>query len=474
MYAAIIKSTDNRLQSQAATPTVLRNCFVEAAPEGAQRRSAFFIRPTPGRTRRTTLAAGTRGVFCEPGSLSSDLYVAAGAALTHVSSAWVATTIAALPSSSDVVTMRALRANMVLRDDGDLYGYDGATFAQLTDVDIPSPVSTLAVVGNRAVAAEEGGDVFGWSAAGDYSTWPASGIAADVDLADPIVGQENCNGSLCSLNSTSIQFWEATGGAEDEAFAPIPGATFRSAGLFARDLVAKTRDGLMLCGSDRVVYDIPGLSVQPVINADIEQQMKDLTDAELAAGVLWSYVDGSHEFIGFNFGLERCLVLDRSLGLWHERTRFGQSVYDVEFACAAYGKTIVGGRNTPYLYSFDHDVFTDDGDAIEREMTVYVPVQSDVPIDRIVLDAEWREQPESGQGSAPQIMLSVSLDNGHTFCDERVLDLPVLGQYGARVQDFCFGLANAECGVLVKIRITDPVGFAFHGIWLNAKTDEVP
>lgn len=474
MYSAIIKSTDNRLQSQAATPTVLRNCFVEAAPPGGARRSQYFIMPTPGRTRRTTMLAGCRGLFCEKGVRGDLLYAVAGSAFNEISSAWALTAIASFPSGDDIVTMRGLRDDMVMRTEGVLYGYDGSSFVTISDIDAPSPASTLCVVGLRAVAAEQGGDVFGWSLAGDYTSWPASGIAADVDLADPIVGQENISGELASLNSTSIQFWQATGGAEDEAFAPIPGATFRATGLFARELYAPTRDGGAFVGSDRVGYELNGLSVQPTPNPDLEQQLRDISDADLSDGALWSYTDGAHEFVGYNLGQERCLVHDRSLDLWHERSRYSYEAYDVEFAARAYGSVVVAGRTSPYLWTLDRNVFTDDGDPIERILTVYVPVNGDVPIDRLVLDAEFREQPESGQGSAPQIMLSVSLDGGRTFCDERIIDLPILGQYGKRVQAFRFGMARAENGLIVKLRITDPVGFAFWGIFLNPTKDEVP
>lgn len=474
-YSAIIKSTDNRLQKQAATPTVLRNCQVERANPGAPRRSQFFIGPTPGRTRVVTLMDDCRGLFAADGCQNGKLYAPAGGDLNEVTSSYGFTAVGTGLSGGDVVVMRADRADLRVLAFGGIYGWNGSSFSQVVDGDAPNPAATLAVVGGRVVAAFDDLDAFGWAKAGLFSDWDSNGQAADVDLSDPIVGQENCNGDLCSLNSSSIQFWQATGGIESEAFAPIPGATFRATGLLARDAVAKTRDGLMFLGADRVPYEIVGQSVRPLPYADLELALRDVLASDLERDArVWSYTDGAHEFVGYNVGLDRCFVYDRMLGLWHERTRYGVSAYDVDFAARAFGKVHVAGLRNPYIWRLDPQVYTDDGDPIIRVMTAHIPVGGDVPVDRIVLDAEFYDQPEEGQGSAPTIMLEVSMDLGRSWCEPRHLSLPALGDYISRVQDFQFGLASAERGVLVRLTLTDPIGFNVAGFWINPSREEVP
>lgn len=111
---------------------------------------------------------------------------------------------------------------------------------------------------------------------------------------------------------------------------------------------------------------------------------------------------------------------------------------------------------------------------IQREMTLHVPASSDVPLNRIVLDAEWFDQPLTGQGSSPTILLAVSMDGGATYADEREISVPANGVYNVRVQDWAFGLASSERGALIRIRITDPIGFAIWGCFVNPTPQEVP
>ena len=52
--------------------------------------------------------------------------------------------------------------------------------------------------------------------------------------------------------------------------------------------------------------------------------------------------------------------------------------------------------------------------------------------------------------------------------------LPRLGEYGFRVRDFAFGMAFAEWGVLIRIRLGEPIKFSLYGIFINPTADEVP
>ena len=164
------------------------------------------------------------------------------------------------------------------------------------------------------------------------------------------------------------------------------------------------------------------------------------------------------------------------LGLWHERSKYGAAEYDLHYAATAFEESVVvvGGSATMTLWTLEDEVYTDAGTQIIREMSIHVPVSADVPVDRIVIDGEWYDQPLSGQGSAPTLLLSVSMDGGATYSDERSVNLPAQGTYNVRVQDWAFGLASAERGVIVRIRLSDPIGFAIWGVFVNPSPDEVP
>lgn len=471
MYAPIAPQTDDRLQKKGALPTVLRNCMVDIAPAATQRRSQYFICPTPGRTLRATLQDNCRGLFSEPGCVSGNLFAPAGGMFNQVFSNWGMISTGTITGADDV-EMVPFQSSVAALALGLMYLWDGSTFTQITDGDAPNPALTLASVAFRLVAAVADGTGFGWSTAGAFNAWDPAGTAADIYLPDIIVNQFELSGSLFSFNQRSTQEWQPTGGAESEAFALVPSTT--RIGLAAKGAITRTGDGLIFVGHDRRVYRASPIS--PISNRDIETALAALTATEMAAVRCWSYTQESKIYACVNAGLERAWVYDVDLGLWHERSHYGDDVYDIDFATAAFdnASVVVASATTDALWTLDRDVYTDAGTLIEREMTIHVPVQGDAPINRIVLDAEFRDQPTTGQGVAPVIMLSVSLDGGDSWCDERMLSLPALGDYGVRVQDFCFGLALAEWGALIKLRITDPIFFAVYGCWINPSPQEVP
>lgn len=474
-YFPIIPGTDNRRETRGCLPTVLRNCMVEKAPEGASRRSPYFIMPTPGRTLRATMAANSRGLYAEPGSISGNLIAPAGSDLNKVTSAYTVTSIGSITGTDDV-QMVPFQANMALLADSVLYHNDGATHTQITDADAPSAPSTLASCAYRLVAANAAADAFSWSKAGLYNDWATDGTAADIYLPDPIVNQLEINAELWSFNSRSIQIWQPTGGAEAEAFAASSTGGLR-VGLLTKQAIARVRDGAMFIGSDRRVYRTSGSGAEPVVNRDLETALAALSATDIAANVrCWSYTQEAKTFFGVVMGLERGFVYDLDLGLWHERTRYGYGAYDIDFATTAFDaqEVVVASASQPSLWTLDQDVYTDAGTAIEREMTIHVPAPGDASIDQIVFDMEFRDQPTTGQGSAPTMLVSVSRDGGEAWSEERSITLPTLGQYRKRIRASRWGSGYAEQGMMIRIRLSDPIYFAVFGVWINPSMQEVP
>lgn len=469
-YSALIQSTDRRLQSQACTPQGVTNVYVERTPAGEKRRAQFFLRPTEGLVAVADLPADCRGLFSQVGCRSGDLFAAAGGAVLQIASSYSYSTIGSV-TGGDAVGFSAFRTNLAVRAFGVLYLYDGS-FTAVTDVDAPTFASTLAVVQFRAVAAYQDGDGFSWSGAGTFGTWPSGGAAADLYLPDKIVAQLELDGRLASFNAASTQFWDPTLGAETEAFQLVQGVNI-PVGAAGREAVGKTRDGgAVVVGHDRCIYKVNGVSFQRLQNRDIEVAMEDLSDDELAAVKVWSYYTGSKEFTCINLGLARAFFYDHDTGFWHERTRYGLDAYDLDFCARAFGQVFVASMTSATLWRLDKDVYTDDGEAILREITIHAPVSGDVPIDCIALDFEWYAQDDAG--ARPTISLEVSLDGGRSWCEPRQLTLPRLGEYGARVRDFGFGMASAEWGVLVRLRLAAAIGFGWWGLWINPSADEVP
>jgi hypothetical protein len=377
-------------------------------------------------------------------------------------------------TGGDAVIMRADRADLATLAFGSMYNWDGVTWTQVTDVDAPSPATTLAIVARRWVAGFEDNDAWGWSKAGLFNDWDPSGVAVDQDLPDPIVGQEEIGGDLWSFNSRSTQIWQATGGDEAGAFAKVTGINIK-VGLAGPNAVAKMGAGVMILGHTRQVFGTDGSGLSPIPNPGLEQALKALSVAELSECLAWSYTDVAKEFWGLNSAaLDSAHVFDNETKLWHERKRYGRNGagYDVDFSATAFGKTFVAGSDSPKVWSLEDDVFYDESDPIVRVMTVHIPSQGTVAVSRLVWDMSTRAVPLEGQGSSPVMRVRTSNDNGDSWSDWRTIDLPTLANKFL-IQDFAFGLADPLNGMLIQHEISDPIGFTFNGLWVNPTPQEL-
>lgn len=476
-YLAIAPASDDRRAKQGCAPIALTNCLVRKTPASSAqaRRSPYFIGPTPGRVLRATLNNNVRGLFAAKGCRDGHVFIPNGNEMSEMNEAYLAVYIGAITGgsiSTDIVTMRADRDDLAVRAFGKLYNYDGSSFSAVTDTDAPSFAQTLAIVARRWIAAFQNNDAFGWSKAGLYNDWDPNGQAVDQDLPDPIVGQENIGGDLWSLNAESTEVWQATGGAEASAFAKLPGARIPF-GLAARAAFAAFGGGGMLLAHTRQVMGTSGYDFTPVPNPALEEALKALSVAEIADCAAWSYRTPGKEFWGLSAGLPTGYVFDGETGLWHERAKYGEDQYDIDFVCTAFGKVFVASRHSPKIWTLEDDVYTDAGDPIIRDMTVHIPSVGDVPVDRLVFDIKTRDVPATGQGSSPLLRARTSNDNGETWSDWRELAMPTPSTGPFHIQDFAWGLASNQYGMLVHMRITDPIGFAAQGLWVNPTDEEL-
>lgn len=474
-FFPIAPGSDDR-RKRCAVPIVTRNMVLEDVGASSATRGRYMLTNAPGRTRFATLPANCRGLFCQPGVADDKLYAAAGGAIYRVGSDGNYGSIGAI-AGGDIVHMAGLRTQLIARAFQSIHYYAGSTLSTVTDSDAPDEPSSLAVVAGRVVCADSAADTFNWSVAGDPSSWNSAGIAADINLPDPIRNQVEYRGDLLSLGTRSAQVWKPTIGAESEAFSPLEGVDIRR-GLLAQDAICPIGEGdWMLIGDDRVFHRTSGYNLVPVPNRDAEIAMQALTDSQIAGAVAWSYKDGSKEFAVFNVGLQRAFQYDVTERVWSERALFGASAYDIDFAARAFGRVIVGSRSSPILWALDSSAFDDDGEPIEREMTLHIPAGGGASIDRLVFELQVRDQPLTGQGSSPTMMLTYSRDGGNRFSldrdgVQRTLVLPGRGQT-RRVQASQFGKAPGDTGFLLRLRMTDPVRIGLTGVWVNPDEREI-
>jgi len=469
-YLPIIPEASDR-RRLGIVPIDLINCMVEPNPTGAQGRSKYVIVGTPGRIRRAELPGFVRELYAEPGVQGGALFAAAGSQMYSISSTWAATPIGSI-LGADTVQCTDFRSVLAVLAGGQMSTWDGATFSNITDHDAPNPAGSLTSAAYRLIASSVTGDAFGWSKAGLSNDWDPNGVAANFDLPDPIVGQGQQGGDLISFGSRSIQRWRPTGGIESEAFSPIASG-LQNMGLAGRDLVCQLNGGLAFV-NDRgqpgwIGGGAPTLWDHRAFSDDFNRLA--VTARENALG--WAYQEGEVGIYGVRAaGMPRAYVYDTSTRLWHQRERYGYATtYDLGHAARAYDAVVGASPELPYIYELSRDVFTDDGDPIIRTMTVRADLPNDMTIASLALDIVVLNQPLSGQGSAPTLMLTYSRDGGQTWSDDygdvREIALPPAGVYDAKPGDWQFGLFTRAHGAMFRLRISDPVRFAVQGVYLN-------
>lgn len=474
-FFPVIGSTDTRSQ-MGLVPMTMRNVMYEPQAEGAQTRNPLVLIPTFGSTLRVTPAAlaNARGIYCKPGVQGGALFAVMGEVLYQVDVTWSATVVGAIPGTGRVL-LDSIGANLYVLSlsTGVLYEWDGATLTANADVDFSPNAYTLASLADRLLSNTEGSDQFDWSATGDGLNWPADGFAASARYPDPIEQQIELGGDLWHFGRNSTQVWRAVGATDAEAFDILTPIVINR-GIIGRDAIARMDSGALFVGDDRVLYELSGYTPQRLVNRDVETALKALSAADAAAISCLSYAHGSHLTGIVRPPTGAAYAFDALMRAFSERTTY-DATGTTTFAPAYYanfnGAHVWAASDRDGLYTWDGDAYSDAGDPIERVMSLHVRADQNIPISNITLQMRTFGQPVTGQGSAPQAMVSFWRDGGNAnslqqIGIERVVGL---GATGTSILPTIWrlGMINAANGLIIKIRITDPVGFAFSGLWVN-------
>lgn len=456
---------------------IARNVIIEPMPQGGGKRSRYYISPLPGRALRATPSSGKliRGIFSRPGVCSSDLFVAAGSSLYKISSSstWTATLVGVIQGATGTVLFDSVGANLVILAGGVIYKYDGTTLSINVDPDCPLNAYTLACLGERVLTSQQSSDTFSWSAVDDPTDWPASGFAASARLPDEIRAQVVVNGELWSFGANSAQVWRAIGGEDDSAFDIIDVVIDR--GIAGRDAIAHVDNSVLWVGDDRVIYTLNGYSPVRVVNRAVEQALAQLSDDELASIQCFSHNIGAHYFWVMRMPSGVSYAYDTLTQQWQERSTWGATRYAISYATTFDGYSVVASDESDKIWTWDQGTFSDNSatdSAHEHVMMVHVPVTARTIISRLCLDIKAMSQPLTGQGSDPIALVTFyndggSLDSIHTRGVERPVSLGQRGAYDVRPVLHRLGMANAADGILVKVRILDPIDYTFSGVWIQ-------
>jgi len=466
-YFPVVLSA-NRRHRYGLTSLRLQNWYAQPIPSEANKPVRAVLLPTPGRVSRVDIGREIQGVFCEPGVRSGALFVVAGGYLYSVSSAWAATEIGYIGGTGDAV-FAGLRDKLYVACDDKPWQWDGATLAQVSDVDAPSATSML-VLSQRLVASEDGADTYYWSDTLDGTDWEALGFATAEQRPDAILRMIRLSGQIIAFGASSIEIIRATG-ISTLPFANITSQSIdETDGIIGANAYAINGDKAYFIGGNLCAYVMAGFSAQKLpVNGELEDDLRSLSEADRALTVCWSYSQGSNEFFVVRPLGKQAYVFDASTSLWHTRKSWGANDYRPRWHCRAYGYDVVADEDGSTLTTFDTDLYADQGNTIERIATLRPAFREYETIGSMCVDLQAYGRPGSGQGSAPLLMIDISTDGRSDRDDQRTEVQLAIGADGVYRKPTLWGLGLMPPGegATITFRLTDPIGLSFSGAWLN-------
>lgn len=449
---------DQASRSKEQNPQKTVNLYVRPKKRGGKDEMALYS--CPGLSFHAQAgSSGGRSNFVE---FKGRTYVAFGDALYALDGTGSSVKVGTLSTTGGRVEMVIGRDYLMIVDGTAGYTYDGTTFATIADADFPNGATHCDYLDGFFIANEPGTGRFWVSVSEDPTSWSALDFATGEADPDATLALAANFKSLYLIGGRSTEVWYNSGD-QIFPFAPYPGGVLE-VGIQAPHSLVRTSQGLFFLATSRegdvFIVQMDGLQ-QRTISEPISWDLTQMTTTSDAIGSAYRW-DGRTiyritfptEDKSFEFFVED--------GAWLERKSKGIGRHRASgigyFANNYYFADHLNGR----VYTLDENVYTEDGDYIERIRETQTIHQDDRRIahNALYIDIESGVGLVSGQGEDPKIMLSWSDDGGKTYSNEVWAGMGKIGAYSYRASWRRLGMARHRT---YRIRITDPVNVTILG-----------
>jgi hypothetical protein len=457
-------------KSPFVTAKELQNLYAEVRPQGEK--SALVAYGTPGLTLFVDLGATPIRGGLEFPSLSVCFVVHRGV-LYEVNNAGVTTNRGTLLTTTGRVSMSDNGVQVMIVDGTYGYIYNTSTnvFTQNVLTALPAAAQfpvTVTYLGRRFIVNSTGSGRFYCSNVDDGLTWDPLNFASAETNPDPIVAVWASNGQLALFGSQTTEYWGLSG-AVDFPYSLVSG-TASEWGVAAIWSLAKYDNSVAGLFKNRmgqvIVARIQGYVPTKISTPDMDAIINSYTN--VADATAYSYLLGGHSMYVISFpSAGYTWMFDGSTGFWSKLKSYGLTRYRGEFAFPFLNAIVVADYNVGRLYRLSPTTYTDNGDSIERQITgetVRAPDGQYLDLNCLRVDMEVGVGLTSGQGSNPQIALSISRDNGKTWGPDVWKDVGAMGEYATVVEWRRLGSPRS---FIPRLRITDPVPVTIVSAALN-------
>jgi hypothetical protein len=380
----------------------------------------------------------------------------------EINNGGVATSRGTISTSTGRVDL-ASDGDVILITDGTqgyTYTISSTTLAAIGDADFPDTATTCSWGGGYFKV--ETGDQ--WMISEDGTTWDPLDIATAEHAPDGIVRVFDDHSEALIFGDYTTEFWGLTGNA-DFPYLPIRGSSAEY-GLAAKWSLSKFENSVAGLFKNRLgqvqVMMIEGHTMVPISTPELDSIINRYTNPITATG--YAYMHEGHSFYRINFpsdgkSWEYDGTASKQLGspVWCERQSGVNGERHRGEICVNYlNKVRVSDYENGKFYTLNATSYDENDVYYPFEITSRRLVRDFDPftVNKVFLDFETGVGLNTGQGSDPQVMLSISRDGGRTFGQEMWKDLGAVGKYLTRVEWHQIGTADS---FVFKVRITDPV-----------------
>lgn len=430
------------------------NMYAAAQPKDAKNDIALF--GAAGIGDFTTCGTGPVRAMHMLGGV---LHAVSGGTLYRVDRDGTATAVGSTILGSDLVSVDDNGDQLAIVNGANGYIYSlAAGFQLISDADF-NAAGSVTYMDGRFVFDHAGTNEFFISDELDGTSY--SDLFASAEWkSDNVVKVLNHLQTLYIMGATTIEPWYSSGAA-NFPFQRIEQAGV-DRGIIGANAAVSEDQALFMIGSDRIAHRIASGQIAPISTDAINEAWQDY--ARVSDAHMFSFTFDGHRFVVVTFpSVPATFVFDKNTSLWHERVSWdmnGRSLgrWRGNCAIAAYDKILIGDAFSGRIGYLDKNLFTEWGNTIQAEL-ISPPIHADgarAEMPWFELDIESGVGLPSGQGSVPQIMLSISDDGGRTWSDQELWkSMGALGEYKTRLR--WDRLGGFEESRLLKVTIADPV-----------------
>lgn len=439
----------------------LVNLYPEVV-ESQQGKTVAALYGTPG-TRLLVALGGSGGVRGVHVPAVGDAIAVRGSTVCRVTTGWVATSVGTIDSATTPVSIADNGSVAVI-----VTGSNGYVLNLTTNV--LTQITSAAFYGADVVWYLDNYFVFNRP---DTEQFYISSIGGtDFDALD-FASAEGAPDLLVSLIADHRELW-LFGSKSTEVFTNTStnpdfpfqrdGNIFIEQGCAAKFSPSKIDNTVFWLGADEngqgIVWRAQGFTPSRISTHAVEFAIQNYSDISDAIG--YTYQQEGHSFYVLTFPTaNRTWCYDVATGLWHERAyRDSTNTLNRHRSnCHMFfgGEHVVGDWENGNLYALDLDYYSDNGDAMPAIRVcphVSNPDYLWMFWDALQVDLEAGVGLQTGQGSDPQIALDYSDDGGHTWSNERWVDMGAVGEYKTRARWTRLGRSRDR---VLRFTITDPV-----------------